>query len=145
MSRNLLPDARASRRRSRVPRNGQPSRKDRRGMTLVELLVAVMLISVGLVALAGVAGGVSKLMRGGDAQTTTAMAVQTSLEQLSVTGRCRDLVAVGATRDSTVVIQGVTIHKRLEGLHNVIYVRDSVNMPGRTQPLVYRSMLPCRN
>ena len=114
-------------------------------MTLVELMVAVMLISVGLVALAGVAGGVSKLMRGGDAQTNTAMAVQTSLEQLSVTGKCRDLVAVGGTKDSTVVIQGVTIHRRLEGLNNVIYVRDSVNMPGRPKPLVYRSMLPCRN
>ena len=117
----------------------------RKGMTLIELLVAVLLISVGLVSLAGVATGVSGLMRGGDAATNTAMAVQTSLEQLAVTGNCRNLVAVGGTKDSTIVIQGVTIHKRLEGLQNVIYVRDSVHMQGRTKPLVYRSMLPCRN
>jgi len=114
-------------------------------MTLIELMVAVMLISVGLVTLAGVAGGVSTMMRGGDIQTTTAMAVQTSLEQLAVKGNCRQLVAVGGTKDSTVVINGVTIYKRLEGLDNVIYVRDSVVMQGRTRPLVYRSMLPCRN
>src|SRR5690606_30696201 len=36
----------------------------RKGMTLIELMVAVMLISVGLVTLAGVAGGVSTMMRG---------------------------------------------------------------------------------
>lgn len=118
---------------------------NRRGMTILEVLVAVILLSVGLLALAGVAGGVGTMMRGGDAQTTTAMAVQTGLEQLAATGNCRSLVASGATRDSTVVIQGVTIHKRLQGLHNVIAVRDSVQLPGRARPLIYRSMIPCRN
>lgn len=122
-----------------------PPAANRRGMTILEVLVAVILLSVGLLALAGVAGGVGTMMRGGDAQTTTAMAVQTGLEQLAATGNCRSLVASGATRDSTVVIQGVTIHKRIEGLHNVIAVRDSVQLPGRAKPLIYKSMIPCRN
>lgn len=123
------------------PRRSRP----RAGMTLVEVLVAMFLIGVGLLTLTGVAGGVSKMMRGGDIQTSTAMAVQTSLEQMTVVGNCRNLVAVGATKDSSVTIQGVTIHKRIEGRDNVIYVRDSVNMPGRTTPLIYQSMMPCRN
>lgn len=138
----MTPTLRGTERRRTAP---PARRRARAGVSLVEVLVAVMLIGVGLLTLAGVAGGVGGMMRGGDIQTTTAMAVQTSLDQLSVVGNCRNLVAVGATKDSTVVLHGVTIHKRLEGLHNIIYVRDSVNMPGRKKPLIYQSMIPCRN
>ncbi len=54
----------------------------RTGFTLVELIVAMLLLTIGLLGLAGVGGVVLKQMNGGSAQTVATSIAQSRFEEL---------------------------------------------------------------
>ena len=119
-----------------APRPG-PMRA-RRGMTLVELVVAMTIIGIGLLALAGSATLVTRLMGGGTRQALAASVVQTRLEKLrsvncgSVTSGADTVRGVIATWTSTTITRGRSI---------TLTVRYPMQRGNRTQ--TYRTILPC--
>ena len=69
--------------RRRLPR-GQPRRTER-GMTIVELLIAIIILSVGILALASSAAGTSRMIGAGGQQMVAAQLAQSRIEQLRAT------------------------------------------------------------
>ena len=110
----------------------------RQGMTLVELIVAMTIIGIGLLALAGSATLVTRLMGGGTRQALAATVVQTRLEKLrsvncaSVTSGADTVRGVIATWTSTTITRGRSI---------TLTVRYPMQRGNRTQ--TYRTILPC--
>jgi prepilin-type N-terminal cleavage/methylation domain-containing protein len=64
---------------------------DHRGYTLVELIVAVTVLVVGVLAVAGTAAPVARLVRWGGAQSASAAAASSAIEALRA-GGCAALV-----------------------------------------------------
>lgn len=59
-----------------------PRRRGRSGFTIVELIVAMLMLTIGLLGLAGVGAVVLKQMKGGTYQTIAASIAQSRFEQL---------------------------------------------------------------
>ncbi|HEX5437279.1 MAG TPA: prepilin-type N-terminal cleavage/methylation domain-containing protein [Gemmatimonadaceae bacterium] len=72
---------RSSARRHRAPRQRR-ARARTAGFTLVELMVAIMVMTVGILGLASSAALVTRMMSGGSRQTIAASVVQRRFEQL---------------------------------------------------------------
>ena len=126
-------------------RAGRPLVRARRGMSLIELMVAVMVLSIALLGLAGMSGTVSRQLAGGSRQTAAAMVVQSRIDSLSSIAPCTAIVGENQTRTGTTVTRGVTERWRLIDGNNVIRMIDTVTFRGRSRPLVYESLIPCRN
>lgn len=123
----------------------RPLARARRGMSLIEVLVAVMVLTIALLGLAGMSGTVARQLGGGSRQTSAAMIVQSRIDSIASIAPCTALVAEGATRSGTTVTRGVTERWRLIDGNNVIRLIDTVTFSGRKRPLVYESLIPCRN
>ena len=117
----------------------------RRGLTLVELIVAVMILNLALLALAGLGATVARQLRQGASQTRAALLVQSRLDGLASRQPCSSIVAAGATVTGTATTNGISEKWVLRDGKNVIHVVDTVRVPGRTQPLVYQSVIQCRD
>ncbi len=70
--------------------------RPRRGFTLVELIVAMLMLTIGLLGLAGVGAVVLKQTRGGTYQTIAASIAQSRFEQLEG-DPCASIVSGSAT------------------------------------------------
>ena len=110
----------------------------RRGMTLVELVVAMTIIGVALLALAGSATLVTRLMGGGARQALAASVAQSHLERLRAVN-CASVASgtdtergVVSTWTSTTITRGRSI---------TLTVRYPMQRGNRTQ--TYRTILPC--
>ena len=129
-------------RRSGVPRRRRRRGAPARGFTLVELMVAVMVMTVGILGLASTAGVITRMMSGAVQQTIAANVVQARFELLR-NQPCATVASGSATTRGiseawTVVPAGT----------NLILIVDSTSfttMSGRA-PVVhaYQSYAPCR-
>lgn len=120
-----------------------PRPRGRRGVTLIELMVAMIVLSVALLGLAGVSGAVTRQLAGGGLQTLAATMAQSRLDSLSSIHPCSEILASPLTGSNT--YRGVRESWVIVDGNNVIYVTDTVTFRGRTQPLVYQSVIVCRN
>jgi prepilin-type N-terminal cleavage/methylation domain-containing protein len=66
-------------------------RRARRGVTLIEVIIAMIVMSIGIMGLAGTAGYVATQMGGGNAQTLAA-AMATKIADSLASRRCASLV-----------------------------------------------------
>lgn len=114
-------------------------------MTLVELIVAMLVLSIGLMGLASISMTVARQLTGSSRQTFAAMVVQSRFDSLASVAPCRSLVANGASRGGTTVTRGVNERWMIRDLANVIQITDTVTFRGRTRPLTYTSLIPCRD
>jgi len=114
-------------------------------MTLVELMVALFVLGVALLALAGFSAQVTRQLAGGGRQTVAATIVQSRLDSLSSIAPCTTVVPAGGVVTGSRTTRGVRESWVIRDGNNVIYVTDTVTFRGRTQPLVYQSILVCRN
>jgi prepilin-type N-terminal cleavage/methylation domain-containing protein len=119
--------------------------RGRAGVTLIELMVALFVIGVALLGLAGFSGSVTRQLAGGGRQTLAATLVQSRLDSLSSISPCTSIVASGATRTGVRVTRGVREAWVITDGNNVIYVTDTLSFTGRANKLVYQSILVCRN
>ena len=71
--------------------------RDRRGMTLIEVIIAIIVMSIGIMGLAGTAGYVAQQMGGGNAQTIAA-ALATKVSDSLSARRCSALVSGNQTK-----------------------------------------------
>ena len=114
-------------------------RGDARGLTLVELVVAVMIFTVGLLGLASTAGVVVRQMGEGNSQTIAAQAATSRFESLRATP-C--LAVTGGTATARYGVSEVWV--RTTAPRSII-VTDTVKYTarGKTRRYVYRSVIPC--
>jgi len=128
---------------ARRPLARRAHRARRAGFTLVELLVALVLLTVGLLAMAGVAVTASKQIRAGGTQTVAAAIAQSRFDVFAAQA-CSNLannpVVVGTATTRRIVEKWV-----ITDGNDVVFIADTVRIPGRTRPLVYLSVLPCRD
>lgn len=132
--------ARALTRRRRQSQKHRSSRRD--GFTLIELVVAVMILVVGVLGLAGTAGAVSRMV-GGAAQQTIAANVAASRFETLRSLPCSQVVANTATTRNIAEKWTVTTEA---GSSNLI-VTDSITYNaagGRTRRLAFQSSIRCQ-
>jgi prepilin-type N-terminal cleavage/methylation domain-containing protein len=72
-------------------------RRERRGMTLIEVIIAIIVMSIGIMGLAGTASYVAQQMGGGNAQTIAA-ALATKVSDSLSARRCSSLVSGNQTK-----------------------------------------------
>ena len=115
----------------------------RRGMTIVEVMVAMFLLTVGLLALAGLAASASKTVRAGGIQTVASALAQSRFDSLSSVP-CATLATATPTR-GTATTRGIRESWIVTDGRNVKRLADTVRVPGRRAPLVFVSVIPCRD
>ncbi len=115
--------------------------RPRRGVTIVEILVAMLMLTVGVGGALGSAGAVAKQMGGGMRQTVAASYAQTRLDSLTSLA-CAQLVgglSGTSTRNGIVESWNVVDGRNTKTL-NVTYV-----IPRRVQTLAYSTVIACRD
>jgi prepilin-type N-terminal cleavage/methylation domain-containing protein len=125
----------------RASRWGSP-RAQRRGFTLVEMMVAVVILSVGLLGLASTSAVVTRQVAGGASQSLAANTIQSRLEWMRSVP-CSKL----KIKDSIAVNRGIREHWVPGPESNgILWLRDTVQykLGGRTRRHVYTMTVPCR-
>lgn len=125
------------RRNSRAPRASGSS--PRAGFTLVELLVAMMIFAVGMLALAATAGSVTRMMGGAKRQTIAAQVAQSRIEQLR-SSPCASIVGGSET------VRGVNNYWTVTAVSRGVNVTDSVvfaTSRGGTRTRIYKTSFSC--
>ncbi|GLC26248.1 hypothetical protein rosag_27610 [Roseisolibacter agri] len=128
--------------RGRARANAPRRAADRRGFTLIEVIAAIILLSIGLLAVAGLGVVAAKTTRRGSTQTLAAAIAQSRFDSLSSLP-CATLATAGAT-SGTSTTRGVVEKWRVVDGWNVKRLTDSLTVPGRANTLVYQSVIPCR-
>jgi prepilin-type N-terminal cleavage/methylation domain-containing protein len=112
----------------------------RSGFTLVEMMVAVVILAVGLLGLASTAAVVTRQVGGGAQQSLAANAVQSRLEWMRS-------VPCSKITDSTAKNRGVSEHW-VPGakVNGVLWVVDSVrySVGGTARVQTYTMTVPCK-
>ncbi len=133
------------RRRRTVPRTAPHAALNaaRRGMTLIELMVAMVLLGVGVLGMAGLSLTVSKQFGTGARQADAALIVQSRIDSIS-TVSCQTLAPSGPV-SGTAVTRGVTERWTITDGNDIKTIVDTVTFKGRVRPLAYQSIIPCRD
>ena len=127
--------SRNSSRRSSPPR--------RRGMTLIELMFAMVILGVGLLGMAGSSLTITKQFGNATRQATAALVVQSRVDSISSIA-CATLAPSGP-QTGTTVTRGITENWRITDGNDIKTLLDSVTFRGRSRALVYTSIVPCRD
>ena len=115
----------------------------RRGVTMIELMVALAIVSVGVFGLAGGATLVTRLMGGGTVQQRASLIANAHLEQF----RSLSCASVAAGTDtvrsiiSTWTTSDITVSSTRRGMSINLTVQYPTTKGMRTQ--AYRTILPC--
>lgn len=113
-------------------------------MTLVELIVAMTILTVGLLGIVGVSAGIGRLLGEARSDNIAALRAQSRIE--SVAGmQCNNNAIVG--QGGTVSSRNVTETWSIQnGGNNTLLVIDSVQWVTRrgARRQVFRTLLPCR-
>ena len=122
-------------------RRGFP--KARKGLTIIEVILAMIILTFGLLGMAGFSMTLSKQFKSSTKQETAALMVQSRIDSIASI-HCKMLAASG-TQTGTVTKLGVTERWSITDGDDIKTLLDSVTFTPRTQPLVYRSIIPCRD
>lgn len=136
-------------------RSGRPSRRNapsgvastagtrpRRGMTLVELLMSMMMLLVAVGGMVGSSAAVAKQLGRGMSQTVAAGLAQARLDSLTSLS-CTELDAGARTGKSTE--RGVSETWNVTDGRNIKTIEVAVALAERSAPLTYRMIVPCRD
>lgn len=116
-------------------------RRQRRGVTLVEILVAMIVLVIGLAGVMGSATAVETQMGGGVRETVAAALAQARLDSLASLS-CAQLPG-GLSGYSTT--RGVTESWRVVDGRNIKTLSVTLTLPRRTARPVYSTVIPCRD
>jgi type IV pilus modification protein PilV len=121
----------------------EPRRGARDGFTLVELLVAVVILAVGVLGLAATASVVTRQMTGAVHQSVAANVAYSRMERIR-TGNCVAM-ADSSSPAAGVVTRNVRERWVIAKTNNAILVYDTITyvVRGRKKTQVYHSEFPC--
>ena len=122
--------------RSDSPDSARRSR--RAGFTIVELVVAVVVLSIGLLGLAGTSAVVLRQMKGAKEQLTASQVAASRIENLSG-NTCPKLALVGSASTLGVGETWVVIPTE----NSTMLVQVAVTFSGRTNPEYFRTVVAC--
>jgi prepilin-type N-terminal cleavage/methylation domain-containing protein len=116
------------------------ARAARRGFALVEVMMTLLVFTIGLLAMASYATTMSRQMRDGGGMVSASSLARTRFEQLSALP-CQNLVAGTATATAGAVTETWTITPASRS----VSITDQVTFPvgRRTQTQSYSTILPC--
>lgn len=114
----------------------------RRGMTLFEVLIAVIMLAVAVGGLLGSSASVARQMGGGNTQTVAASLAQARLDSLTSLS-CAQLEA-GASSGSTLQ-RGVRESWTVTDGRNIKTIDVRISVPRRVNELRYQMVIPCRD
>lgn len=108
-------------------RQGRRRLRSRRGLTLIEMIIAIIVMSIGIMGLAGTASYVAMQMGGGGAQTVAAAMAAKISDSLSAR-RCSALV------DGTQTRRGVTVSWTVKDSSRTKWVSETVQYKPKRGP-----------
>jgi Tfp pilus assembly protein PilV len=112
-------------------------------MTIIEVIVAMMILTFGLLGMAGFSLTVTKQFKASTKQEAAALMVQSRIDSVASI-RCQALAPSGP-QTGTLVNLGVTENWVIADGNDIKILTDTVTFSPRTRPLVYRSIIPCRD
>ena len=112
-------------------------------MTIIEVIVAMMILTFGLLGMAGFSLTMSKQFKASTKQEIAALRVQSRIDSVASI-HCQALAPSG-TQSGTYVNRGVTEKWYISDGNDIKILLDSVIFAPRTRYLVYRSIIPCRD
>jgi len=124
-------------------RTRRPAPRKREGMTIIEVIVAMMILTFGLLGMAGFSLTVTKQFKASTKQEAAALMVQSRIDSVASI-RCQALAPSGP-QTGTLVNLGVTEKWVIADGNDIKILTDTVTFSPRTRPLVYRSIIPCRD
>ena len=125
----------------RAARSNRGRPRARRGVTLVEILVSILLITVALGGALNSAGAVAKQMGGGMRQTVAASLAQTRLDSLASLA-CSQLTDGLSGSNNT---RGIAETWKVIDGRNTKTLSVTLTIPRRVQKPVYTTVIPCRD
>lgn len=128
----------SNRRRTRGPQAARSSARD--GFTIVELIVAILILTIGVLGLAGSAAVVSRQLGTGNQLTIAATVAQTRFETLAAQD-CAN--AVGGP----VITRGITENWAVTGSGQTRVIRDSLSYTVAKRGsrfVIHESVIQCR-
>jgi prepilin-type N-terminal cleavage/methylation domain-containing protein len=117
-------------------------RAHRRGVTLVEMLVAIVMITFAALGLMGVSGNIAETAGDGMRHTVAAGVAQARLDSLTSLA-CTSLAAGAATGSAT--NRGVVEKWSVVDGRNIKTITVIISIPRRSTPLTYETIVPCRD
>ena len=128
----------AARRRRRAKR----SLGLRAGFTVVEIIVAIMVLSIGVLGLASTAAVVQRQMASGERQSAAAAIAQSRFDMLTSVN-CQSLAATTGT--ATWRHGHVKEEWTVSAINNnVRQITETITLTSYKKPLVYTTSIPCR-
>ncbi len=124
-------------------RQHQPQRRARSGVTMIELLVALAIVSVGVFGLAGGATLVTRLMGGGTMRSRAATIASAHVEQFRATS-CASLASGQDTVRSVIsrwTVTSISVNGTQRGANVSLTVTYPTTKGMRSQ--AYTTILPC--
>ncbi len=122
-----------------TPRRAGTKARARAGFTLVEMMVAIMILAVGLLGLASTAGYVVRTVGGATNQTVAAQVVQARMEWMRS-------MPCDKIKDSTATTRAVREHWRpVTTVNSVLFAIDTVSysVGGHPRTKVFTMTVPC--
>lgn len=116
--------------------------RTRAGFTVVEIIVAIMVLAVGVLGLAATAGIVQRQMAGGERQSAAAAIAQSRFDSLT-SKNCNVISGSSGTASHRGGL--VTEIWSVTDGANVKQITDTVQILGRRVKLVYTTYIACRN
>jgi len=115
----------------------------RRGFTLIELMIAIVMLTVGILGLASTSAVIVKQMGLSSSQTVAAQIAQSRFDGFASVD-CTTLAPTATQRDSATT-RFVKEVWRIQDGNDIKTVFDTITFKGRNRPLAYTSIIPCRD
>jgi Tfp pilus assembly protein PilV len=107
------------------------------------VIIAILVLSFGLLGMAGFSLTLSTQSKASTKQETAALMVQSRIDSVASI-RCQALAPSG-TQTGTFTMLGVTEKWVIADGNDIKIFTDTVRFSPRTRPLIYRSIIPCRD
>ena len=114
-------------------------RRLRRGFTLIEMIIAIIVMTIGVMGLASTAGYVAQQMGSGNMQTVAA-ALSTKVADSLSSRKCTSLVSGTQTRRGVTVAWTVTTATRTRTVDQTVTYKPK---RGSTKTISYRMVVQC--
>ena len=120
-------------------RSPRAASRPRRGLTLIEIIIAIIVMSVGIMGLAGTASYVAQQMGNGNNQTIAA-SLSTKIADSLSSRKCSSLVNGTQTSRGVTVAWTVTTFTRVRQVDQTVTYKPK---RGSTKTLTYRMVVQC--